>query len=106
MKLLPILLLPLLLLNSGCQSTATSNASSFVAAIGKMNLNAADITQSTSTPFYSHSESAAGIATSPNGLSIINVKADVAIPLWGTTWTFSASSLTAGSNPPVLNATK
>jgi hypothetical protein len=100
MKRLPLLLIPLLL--SSCQSTATKNASSFVQQIGAMNLNAADISQSTSTPFYSHSESAAGVATSPNGLSIINVKADVAIPLWGTTWSFSASSLTAGSNPPVV----
>ena len=100
MKRLPLLLLPLLL--SSCQSTATKNAATFVQQIGAMNLNAADITQSTTTPFYSHSESAAGVATSPNGLSIINVKADVAIPLWGTTWSFSASSLTAGSNPPVV----
>ena len=83
MKLLPFLLL--VLLSSGCQSTATKNAATFVQQIGAMNLNAADISQSTSTPFYSHSESAAGVATSPNGLSIINVKADIAIPLWGTT---------------------
>ena len=106
MKLLPILLLPLLLLNSGCQSTATNNASTFVAAIGKMNLQAADISQSTTTPLYSHSESAAGVATSPNGLSIVNVKANIAVPLWGTTWSFSASSLTSGSNPPSLAPSK
>ena len=102
MKLLPLLLLPLLLLNSGCQSTATSNASTFVKQIASMNVSAADITQSTSTPVYSHSESATGIAWTPNGLSVLNVKANIAIPLWGTTWTFSASSLTAGSNPPVI----
>jgi hypothetical protein len=100
MKRLPLLLLPLLL--SSCQSTATKNASSFVSQIAAMNVSAADISQSTSTPVYSHSESATGIAWSQNGMSILNVKANIAIPLWGTTWSFSASSLQAGSNPPVI----
>jgi len=100
MKRLPLLLLPLLL--SSCSSTATKNASSFVSQIAAMNVSAADISQSTTTPVYSHSESATGVAWTSTGFSVLNVKANIGIPVIGTTWSFSASSLTAGSNPPVI----
>jgi len=100
MKRLPLLLIPLLL--SSCASTATKNASSFVSQIAAMNVSAADITQSTTTPVYSHSESATGVAWTSTGFSVLNVKANIGIPVIGTTWSFSASSLTAGSNPPVI----
>ena len=96
-------LLPLLLLSlSGCASTATKNASSFVSQIAAMNVSAADITQSTTTPVYSHSESATGVAWTSTGFSVLNVKATIGIHFIGTNWSFSASSLTAGSNPPVI----
>ena len=57
---------------------------------------------STTTPVYSHSESATGVAWTSTGFSVLNVKANIGIPVIGTTWSFSASSLTAGSNPPVI----
>ena len=100
-------LLPLLVLSlSGCQSTATKNATSFVGKIASMNVSAADISQATTTPIYSHSESATGVAWSPEGLSILNVKTTIGIPFIGTNWSFSASSLSAGKNPPKLVETK
>jgi len=96
-------LLPLLVLSlSGCQSTATSNASSFVKQIAALNVSAADISQSTTTPVYSHSESATGVAWSPDGFSVLNVKATIGIPFIGTNWSFSASSLQGGQKPPVI----
>ena len=97
-----LLLLPLLLLSAGCQSTATSNASSFVKQIAALNVSAADISQSTTTPVYSHSESATGVAWSPDGFSVLNVKATIGIPFIGTNWSFSASSLQGGQKPPLI----
>ena len=101
-----LLLLPLLLLSAGCQSTATSNASSFVKQIAALNVSAADISQSTTTPVYSHSESATGVAWNSTGFSVLNVKATIGIPFIGTNWSFSASSVTTGTNPPLIVPTK
>jgi hypothetical protein len=39
-------------------------------------------------------------------LSILNVKTTIGIPFIGTNWSFSASSLSAGKNPPKLVETK
>jgi len=101
------LLLPLSLLAlSGCTTTATKNASSFVSQVAAMSVSAADITQSTTTPFYSHSESATGVAWNSTGFSVLNVKATIGIPFIGTNWSFSASSVTTGTNPPLIVPTK
>ncbi len=80
---------------AGCSTTNQKNAGAFVKTIAGMDITAADISQSTSTPLYSHQESITGLHHDANHLEIENLKASFSIPLWGTKWDFSASSIQA-----------
>jgi hypothetical protein len=78
---------------SGCASSTQKNARAFLTKIAAMDITAADISQSTNTPVYSHSESVSGLHHAPGEFTVENLKATFSIPLWGTTWNFSASSI-------------
>lgn len=82
---------------SGCATTTQKNAGMFLSKVAAMDVTAADIRQQTVTPLYSHKESVSGISKVDGKLSITNLSADFSIPLWGTTWSFSASSITAST---------
>ena len=96
-----LLIAAVVLLLSGCATATQKNAGAFLAKVASMDITAADVTQSTSTPIYSHSESVSGLHHAPGTFSIENLKADFAIPLWGVKWTFSASAI-AGSSPAAV----
>lgn len=97
-----LLLLPVVLL-SGCATSNQKNAGAFLSKVAAMDITAADVSQSTSTPVYSHSESITGLHHSPGSFSVENLKATFAIPLWGVQWNFSASAI-AGTSPQALAA--
>lgn len=82
------------LLFSGCATATQKNAGAFLAKVAAMDITAADVSQSTMTPLYSHKESIAGLQKSENKFSVSNLKAEFAIPLWGVQWTFTASAIT------------
>ena len=104
MKNIRILLLALLVITlSGCATTNQKNASAFLATVASMDISAADVSQTTKGPFYNHSESIAGLAWSPSGFTISNLKAsfDIPMPVMGIPliqWTLSASAL-SGTKP-------
>lgn len=79
----------------GCSTTNQKNAGAFLSKVAGMNITAADVTQSTTTPFYAHQESLTGLHHQQGQLSIENLKASFTIPLWGVKWDFSASAITA-----------
>jgi hypothetical protein len=103
--LFTLIIASLALLFSGCATTANKNATTFLSQIKGMGIVANDITQTTKTPIYSHSESATGIAKDANGnLTVVNLKVGLMIPLWGTSWDLSASGIqiiAPGSVKPV-----
>lgn len=83
---------------TGCGSIPQKQAATFIDALKKMHLEAADVSQSTVTPIYNHSESAAGIVKSEKNLTVENVKAsfNIPIPFLGIPllqWNFSASHI-------------
>jgi type IV pilus biogenesis protein CpaD/CtpE len=82
---------------SGCATATQKNAGGFLAKVAQMNITAADVSQSTVTPIYSHHESLSGLKHDAASFSVENLKADFAIPLWGVQWTFSASAISATS---------
>ncbi len=82
------------LLFSGCATATQKNAGAFLSKVAAMNITAADVSQSTQTPLYSHSESLAGLTKTADGFSVSNLKATFTIPLWGVGWNFSASAIT------------
>ena len=82
------------LLFSGCATATQKNAGAFLSKVAEMNITAADVSQSTQTPIYSHSESLAGLTKTADGFSASNLKATFSIPLWGVGWSFSASAIT------------
>lgn len=100
-KLVTLILLAGLCALSGCASTNQNNAGAFLSKIATMDVTAADISQSTNTPLYSHAESISGLHHDANHFQIENLKATFAIPLWGVTWNFSASSI-QGATPQSL----
>lgn len=91
------------LLFSGCATATQQKAGVFLAKVAAMDITAADITQSTSTPLYSHFESVSGLHHAPGEFTIENLKASFSIPPLGTTWTFSASSI-KGATPQAVAA--
>ena len=97
-----LLLLPLALL-SGCATANQKNAGAFLSKVSSMDIAAADIRQSTSGPFYSHTESLSGFHHAPGSFSIENLNATFAIPLWGVKWDFSASAI-IGTTPQAIAA--
>lgn len=86
---------------TGCATATQKNAGAFLSKVAAMNITAADVSQSTTTPVYSHSESVSGLHHGPDSFSVENLKASFAIPLWGVTWNFSASAI-AGSTPQAV----
>lgn len=89
------------LLLTGCATATQKNAGAFLAKVAAMDITAADVSQATVTPIYSHHESIAGLQKTGDRFSVSNLKADFAIPLWGVQWTFSASAI-AGSSPQAV----
>ena len=93
---------------AGCSSTTQQNAGAFLSKVALMHIEAADVTQSTVTPIYSHSESLAGLKhTSDGGLQIENLKATFAIPfpvmnIPILSWNFTASAIIASKNETTL----
>lgn len=88
---------------AGCATTTQQNAGAFLSKVAAMDVTAADVSQSTNTPLYSHSESVSGLHHSPQGFEVENLKATLAIPLWGVTWNFSASAI-SGNTPAAVAA--
>lgn len=82
---------------SGCATATQKNAGAFLAKVAQMNITAADVSQSTVTPVYSHAESLSGLTHTPTQFTVENLKATFSIPLWGVTWNFSASAIQADS---------
>ena len=73
--------------------TAGQDLAAFVAALPTNTVT--DASLQVSTPFWSHQLSATGLSKSKDGtIQIVNLKDNFAIPLWGTTKTFSVSGLT------------
>lgn len=101
--LISFLLLFALAFFAGCASTVQKNAGTFFAKVASMDITAADVSQSTITPLFSHSESLSGLHHAPGQFSVENLKATYTIPLWGTTWNFSASAISA-STPAAVAA--
>lgn len=100
-----LIIASLALFLSGCSTTAAKNGSDFLSKISKMGIVANDVTQRTSTPVYSHTESATGISKDTHGnMSIINLKVGIAVPVIGTTWDFSASGIQIVADPTVVIA--
>lgn len=99
-----LILLPLALIAlafSGCL------APSYVKFVGGLPaVTATDITQTTTTPVYSHQESASGISTDPvtGMLTITNGKASAAIPELGVQWSLNVSGLKVQASPAQLAA--
>lgn len=85
------------LLFAGCATATQKNAGAFLTKVASMNITAADVSQSTQTPIYSHTESIAGLTKTADGFSVSNLKATFAIPVWGVNWTFTASAITGSS---------
>ncbi len=98
---LALLFAAVALLFSGCATATQKNAGAFLAKVAAMDITAADVSQATVTPIYSHHESIAGLQKTGSQFSVSNLKADFAIPLWGVQWTFSASAI-AGSSPQAV----
>jgi hypothetical protein len=97
----------ILIFLSGCASTNQKNAAAFVRALKDLRLEASDVTQSTITPFYNHSESIAGLKKNGENVSIENLKASFNIPLPVFNipllqWNFSASAILAAKNDDAL----
>jgi hypothetical protein len=83
---------------SGCATATQKNAGAFLGKVASLDITAADVHQSTTTPLYSHSESLSGLSKTADGkFSVTNLKADFTIPLWGVKWDFSASAITANT---------
>ena len=77
---------------SGCASTNASNLKSVLNSLPA--ISAVDVTQSTTTPVYSHSETLTGLDVDKDGNIIVTkAKASITLPLLGTQWDLSVSSL-------------
>ena len=77
---------------TGCVSIG-KDVSAFTNALPQNNV--VDVSFQFQTPFWSHQVSATGLAKNTDGsITITNFKDNFAIPLWGTTKTFSVSGLT------------
>jgi hypothetical protein len=103
MKIRLIIAVIALALLSGCATSTQKNAGAFLAKVASMNITAADVSQSTTGPFYNHSESISGLHHQPGSFSIENLKAEFGIPLWGVKWSFSASAI-SGETPQAVAA--
>lgn len=68
--------------------------------------NITDVATVTQTPLWSFNASASGVSTDPltGVMTITNGKAGFAIPLWGTTKTFSVSGLSFKASAQQLAA--
>ena len=87
---------------SGCATATQKNAGAFLSKVASMDITAADVSQSTVTPVYSHTESVSGLHHAPGVFSVENLKATFAIPLWGVQWNFSASAI-SGTTPAAVS---
>lgn len=107
-SLVIVLVLLLVLGGSGCAGLNQKNAAAFLNKINKLHIEAADISQSTVTPFYNHTESVAGLKKAGSeSISIENLKASFNIPLPVFNipllqFNFSASSIVAAKNESAL----
>lgn len=84
---------------AGCASTVQKNAATFLQNLP--NINAADVSQTTTTPVFSHSESVANLVTSAGVASVSNVKASLSITPGGIpvyTNVFTASSVSVAKS--------
>ena len=108
-SLLTLILAAALLALTGCASTNSKDAGAFLAKVAAMNVTAADVTQTTTGPFYNHQESISGLHWDAKGFSVENLKAsfNIPLPVFGVpllSWSLSASAI-AGVKPdtPVSN---
>jgi len=95
MKYLKSLLIASFLVLAGCTTagTAGKDLAAFVASLPTNTVT--DASLQVSTPLWSHQLSATGMSKTKDGtIQITNLKDNFAIPLWGTTKTFSVSGLT------------
>ena len=97
----------LLFIVSGCTTNPGKDLATFVAALPTNTVT--DASLQVSTPLWSHQLSATGMSKAKDGtIQITNLKDNFAIPLWGTTKTFSVSGLTVEPgtsvqlNPPTV----
>ena len=86
---------------SGCVSVG-GNYAAFIQKIPAV--TAVDISQSTTTPVYTHSESASGVSTDPYTgiLTVTNGKASITIPELGFSNTLTISGLKVQATPEQL----
>lgn len=91
----------------GCTTNPGKDLAAFVAALPTNTVT--DVSLQVSTPLWSHQLSATGMSKTKDGtIQISNLKDNFAIPLWGTTKTFSISGLTVEPgtsvqlNPPAV----
>lgn len=88
-----LLLVVALLGLTGCVSNIGKDLAGFVSALPTNTVT--DASLQVSTPLWSHQLSATGMSKSKDGtIQITNLKDNFAIPLWGTTKTFTVSGLT------------
>ena len=99
---------------AGCTTNPGKDIAAFVAALPTNTIT--DASLQVSTPLWSHQLSATGMSKTKDGtIQITNLKDNFAIPLWGTTKTFSVSGLTVepgtsvqlqATTPPAVILTK
>lgn len=107
MKTVLAFILSFSLLLTGCTTTVQKNAAAFFQTLP--NINADDVTQTTTTPVFSHTEKVANLVTVPGSVAVSNVSADLAITPGGIQWyhtTFTASHVSISkvadtTTPPI-----
>lgn len=100
-------ILAILLFAAALGLTGCSTLGNYAAFIQKIPaVTATDITQTTTTPVYSHSESASGVTTDPSTgqITVTNGKASVAIPELGVSSSLNISGLKVQATPAQLAA--
>ena len=93
---------------SGCATTNQKNASGFLTFCATHNFTAANVTQTTKAPWYSHTETLSGL-TKVNGVtSVSDLKATLTLYPMGVpaaSWEFSADAISiSDADLPALAA--
>jgi hypothetical protein len=93
-----LLILTLPLLACSCSTAVQKNASSLLNTVAQYDIDAAKVSQKTAGPFYTHSESVAGLSHTPGHFSVedLNANFDIPFPVLGIPllhWEISAAHI-------------
>lgn len=111
MKILLTLLTIAALGLTGCATQNANNASSLLAKVAEYNIDASKVSQTTTGPFYNHTESLAGLTHSDGHFSItdLNAQFNIPFPVLGIPllhWELEAANITATKRSDLAPLTK